>query len=160
LAFHFVDRILELNSNQSITIRRYLSSTEQYLEDHFPKFPVMPGVLILESAVQAASWLLHHMEGFEFTYYSLTEATNVKFGQFVKPGDILEVKVDLIGEEGGNKKFKALASLNGKSALRVQFKLKGNSIRNIDQSSEYLDRGIRDQFKKRFEIIAKEAVLN
>lgn len=159
MAFHFIDRIIQATRNQSITALRYLSSTEQYLKDHFPKFPVMPGVLILESAVQAASWLVRYSEGFEPAYIALSEVSNVKYGQFVKPGDTLEVKAECVGREGNFTDFQAQASLNGKPALRVKFRLKKRPLADSNETWGMTDDGIREVYRKRFELISREAAL-
>lgn len=159
MAFHFIDRITQATRNQSITALRYLSSTEQYLKDHFPKFPIMPGVLILESAVQAAQWLIRYSEGFEPAYISLSEVSHVKYGQFVKPGDALEVKADWIGRKGDYADFQAQASLNGKPALRVKFRLKKRSLADSNEKWGLTDEGVREVYRKRFELISREALL-
>ena len=49
MRFNLIDRITELNEGQSITAVKGLSLAEEYLKDHFPRFPVMPGVLMLEA---------------------------------------------------------------------------------------------------------------
>lgn len=119
----------------------------------------MPGVLILESAIQAASWLLRYSQEFEPTCISVTEVSNVKFGQFVKPGDTLELKADLVAKQGEESDFIAHASLNGKGALKVRFRLKIESLMGRSKSLEYVDAHIRDEFRKRFDLISKQAVL-
>ena len=159
MAFHFIDRIIRVTRNQSITALRYLSSTEQYLKDHFPKFPVMPGVLILESAVQAASWLIRYSEEFAPSCIVLSEVSNVKFGQFIKPGDTLEVKADLVGRNGDQTDFQAQAFLSGKVALRVKFCLKKRGLKDTNETWGKSDSQLREIFRKHFELIAKEAVL-
>lgn len=159
MAFHFIDRIVQITRNRSITALRYLSATEQYLKDHFPKFPVMPGVLILESAVQAGSWLLRYSEEFEPVYIGLAEVSNVKYGQFVKPGDKLEIKAELLGKDGDQSEFQASASLNGKAALRVRFRLKKRQLVGSNETWGKTDEEIREVYRKRFGLIAKEAIL-
>ena len=57
MRFTLVDRILELQAGQEITAVKNLSLAEEYLADHFPLFPVLPGVLMLEAMTQAGAWL-------------------------------------------------------------------------------------------------------
>ena len=160
MGFQFIDRIDHITRNQSITARRFLSSTEQYLKDHFPSFPVMPGVLILEAAVQAASWLIRYSEEFEPSCITLSEVSNVKFGQFVRPGDTLELKAECVGKNGDESDFQAQASLSGgKSALKVRFRLKKRSLKGSNETLDWLDDNIRKEFRERFRLIAKQAVL-
>ena len=57
MRFILVDRISELEAGRRIVAHKALSLAEEYLADHFPKFPVLPGVLMLEAMVQASAWL-------------------------------------------------------------------------------------------------------
>ncbi|MHC4717931.1 MAG: hotdog family protein, partial [Planctomycetota bacterium] len=58
MKFHLVDRIESVEPGSRIVGIKSLSLAEEYLADHFPAFPVLPGVLMLESLVQTAAWLL------------------------------------------------------------------------------------------------------
>ena len=51
-----------------------LSLAEEYLSDHFPGFPVMPGVLMLEALTQAGAWLIRDMEDFAHSFILLEQA--------------------------------------------------------------------------------------
>ena len=73
--------------------------TEEYLADHFPEFPVLPGVFMLEAATQAGAWLLRLSEDFAHSIISLKEAKNVKYADFVPPGQTLEVTVSIIKKD-------------------------------------------------------------
>ncbi|MGC8553857.1 MAG: 3-hydroxyacyl-ACP dehydratase FabZ family protein, partial [Phycisphaerae bacterium] len=57
MQFTLVDRLLELDPGKSIVMTKQVSMAEEYLADHFPRFPVLPGVLMLEAAIQASAWL-------------------------------------------------------------------------------------------------------
>ena len=57
MKFNLVDQILEREENRIVTIKQ-VSQAEEYLADHFPTFPILPGVMMLEAMVQAASALL------------------------------------------------------------------------------------------------------
>ena len=85
MKFNLVDKVEQLTSERIVTVK-YVSLAEEYLADHFPTFPVLPGVLMLESATQSAAWLFHHRSGFSKSVAVLKEAKNVKYGTFVAPG--------------------------------------------------------------------------
>ncbi len=72
------------------------SLSEEYLQDHFPLFPVMPGVLMLESMYQASAWLLRVTDDFAYSVILLKEAKNVKYSGFVRPGEKLEVTAEIV----------------------------------------------------------------
>ncbi len=97
--FCFVDEVLEVKKNESLTASFTLRGDEEFLQDHFDGFPVMPGVLLLESLKQAASKLLEFSEVFKTAFFRLAAAEEVKFGQFVKPGNNLKIFVKLLKRE-------------------------------------------------------------
>src|SRR5690242_12047673 len=99
--FRFVDRVSEVNKNQGLTAFFTLTGREEFLQDHFEGFPVMPGVLMLEALVQASSSLLAYSSDFEKPVHRLESVSDVKYGQFVKPGTRLRLTVRYLGEQGG-----------------------------------------------------------
>ena len=78
-----------------LTAVKNLSLAEEYLSDHFPGFPVMPGVLMLEALTQAGAWLIREMEDFAHSIIILKQAKTIKYGSFVEPGRQLELRVEL-----------------------------------------------------------------
>src|SRR3974390_1542850 len=105
MKFNLIDRIETLAENRIVAVKQ-VSLAEEYLADHFPTFPVLPGVMMLEAATQAAGWLLHHVKGFSCSMVVLKEAKNVKYGQFVAPGDELRVEVELVKPTEAGAAFK------------------------------------------------------
>ncbi len=91
MRFLLVDRITAFEAGESIAGEKNLSLAEEYLADHFPGFPVMPGVLMLESLVQTSAWLMRITEDFRFSTILLKEAKALKFNNFMKPGMTLKV---------------------------------------------------------------------
>ena len=90
MKFNLVDKIEQLTDDTIVGVKN-VSLAEEYLADHFPTFPVLPGVMMLEVAVQSAMWLLHSRSGFGKSMAVLKEARNVKYGNFVAPGNHLRV---------------------------------------------------------------------
>jgi 3-hydroxyacyl-[acyl-carrier-protein] dehydratase len=88
MKFDLVDQVLEQEDGRIVTIKQ-VTLAEEYLADHFPGFPILPGVLMLEAMVQAASKLLA-AEGQRLV---LGEVKAVKYGAMVRPGDTLRVEV-------------------------------------------------------------------
>ena len=93
--FCFIDKVAEFKKDESLTAYYTLTGKEEFLKDHFKNFPVMPGVLLLETAKQAAASLLRLSDG-EGKQYRLKSAEEVRFGQFVKPGSRLKIFVRLL----------------------------------------------------------------
>ncbi len=97
MRFVLNDQILEQDDDRIVAVK-HVSLAEEYLADHFPTFPVLPGVLMLEAMVQAARRLL---AGRTSERLVLGEVRALKFGTMVRPGEVLEVEVTTSGGKGG-----------------------------------------------------------
>jgi 3-hydroxyacyl-[acyl-carrier-protein] dehydratase len=91
MRFHLVDQIVS-REPERIVVRKQVSLAEEYLQDHFPSYPVLPGVLMLETMVQAAREMLR---GRAPERLVLGGVRALKYGAMVRPGDTLEVEVTL-----------------------------------------------------------------
>src|SRR6476646_11399745 len=111
MRFLLIDRIIDLQHGQSLVAVKNLSLAEEYLADHFPGFPVMPGVLMLEAMTQAAAWLIRESEDFAHSTVILKEARNVKYGNFVEPGQTLTITAEILGQDEHEVKIKAQGSV-------------------------------------------------
>jgi 3-hydroxyacyl-[acyl-carrier-protein] dehydratase len=90
--FDLVDRVLAVSAERIVTLKQ-VSRAEEYLQDHFPEFPVLPGVFMVESLVQAARRLIEHNGGPKRLVLGGVRA--LKYGSFVRPGESLRVEVTL-----------------------------------------------------------------
>jgi 3-hydroxyacyl-[acyl-carrier-protein] dehydratase len=91
MKFVLIDAILEQSPERIVAVKQ-VSLAEEYLADHFPSFPILPGVLMVEAMVQAARAMLPRPGNENLV---LGEVKVLKFGQLVRPGDALEVEVTL-----------------------------------------------------------------
>lgn len=109
MQFCLIDSVLERTPDRLVAVKN-VSLAEEYLADHFPTFPVLPGVMMIEAMVQAARALMAGRwgdEGRPMTRLVLGEVRALKFGSFVRPGEALEVEVSLAKElENGCFQFK------------------------------------------------------
>lgn len=108
--FDLVDRVLEREADRIVTLKT-VSAAEEYLQDHFPSFPVLPGVMMLESMVQAAREHLDP-EGTAAEPWVLGSVKALKYGRFVKPGDHLRVEATVHRRhEDGSVEYKGKAEV-------------------------------------------------
>lgn len=107
----------EVKKGESLTAFYTLRGTEEFLQDHFEGFPVMPGVLLLESLKQAASRLVALSSGIPSPFFRLARAEEVRFGQFVRPGSLLKIFVRKLKEEGRFVFFEGRIDLEKRKAL-------------------------------------------
>jgi 3-hydroxyacyl-[acyl-carrier-protein] dehydratase len=117
MRFCLLDRIVELVPGERITAVKRLRPDEDYLEDHFPRFPVMPGVLMLEAMYQASAWLVRQSEGFAHSVVILKEARNIKYADFVTPGKELVVTADILKQDESTTTLKTQGTIEGNQAV-------------------------------------------
>ena len=111
MRFDLVDRVLE-SSTESATTLKAVSMAEEYLQDHFPTFPVLPGVFMLEAMVQTAREL--DLPGIDRLVLGRVRA--LKYGSFVRPGDVMTTEVTLMSRlEDGSLDVKGKATVRSAS---------------------------------------------
>jgi 3-hydroxyacyl-[acyl-carrier-protein] dehydratase len=127
-----------------------LSLAEEYLSDHFPGFPVMPGVLMLEALTQAGAWLIRDMEDFAHSIIVLKQAKTIKYGSFVEPGRQLELRVELISNDARDCTFKGAGTIDGQEMVKGRFILTRYNLRDKDPELHATDAsivaGLRDLY--------------
>lgn len=95
--FLLVDRILELERGKSVIAIKNVTFNEPFFQGHFPKFKVMPGVLVVEALAQAGGVLLFHsIPDPEDKLVFFSKIDNMKFRKPVVPGDQLRLEVELV----------------------------------------------------------------
>src|SRR4051794_12326815 len=125
MRFNLVDRILEVQPGRSLRAYKQLTLGEEYLADHFPSFPVMPGVLMLQVSVEAASWLVRFSRDYDPSVLVLREVKNVKYGTFFAPGHRMNATVEQVSEDDGRFTFKGKGEVGGNTTVSTQFTLAG-----------------------------------
>jgi 3-hydroxyacyl-[acyl-carrier-protein] dehydratase len=150
--FNLIDKVESL-SDEKIVAVKYVTLAEEYLADHFPTFPVLPGVLMLEAITQAAGWLLHHRSRFAKSMAVLKEARNVKYGSFVAPGNFLRVEVEFLKPTDAGASFKATGSVNDTSALSARVELAYFNLADKQPELANLDLRLSEHNKARWNVL-------
>lgn len=137
MRFLLIDRITELTPKTSISAIKNLSLAEEYLADHFPGFPVMPGVLMLEALVQAGAWLMRVSDDFAYSTILLQETKAVRYNNFVSPGKSLDIQLTVRKIDGEKWEFQGAGTVGGNSAVSARLMLAGFNLadRNADLAS-------------------------
>ena len=148
MKYRQIDAITALSPGKRITAIRTLRADEEYLRDHFPKFPVMPGVMMLEALHQAAVWLIRTGDQFESPLVVLREVRSVKFGDFLGPGETLDITAEAIKEDGAMTTVKATAHKGDR--LTVSARLILEKCLTGDPERLQTDNEIRRLAKKQF----------
>lgn len=101
MRFLLVDKITTCEPGSRIVGIKNVTMSESFLQDHFPGFPVMPGVLQLEAVLQLASWLAFAASG-GTKKLCLVSVKSIKFREFIVPGDQMRMEVEIIrGDDTG-----------------------------------------------------------
>ena len=118
-----VDRVLEIETGKSIKALKNVTINEPFFMGHFPKHPVMPGVLMIEAMAQAAALLSFSTLGVEpddKTVYYFAGIDGARFKRPVGPGDQLIMDVELLRMKAGIFKFKGVCSVDGSLACEAE----------------------------------------
>jgi 3-hydroxyacyl-[acyl-carrier-protein] dehydratase len=112
--FQMIDRILDLNMvEKTITVEAQVPKTSTVFEGHFPGYPIMPGVLLIESMAQTSGWLLVGLMKFERMPF-LAAVKEAKMRGFVAPGELLTVEASVVHEGSGYAITEAKVKVGGK----------------------------------------------
>lgn len=123
MRFAQIDRITEIVDGQSLTAVKSVAMSEEYLQDHFPRFPVMPGVIMLESLFQASMWLCRVLDRFAVPVVALRQARNVRYKDMVEPGDQLLITTTLNSHNERTAEFSASGTVGGRPAVSARLTL-------------------------------------
>ena len=131
--FLLVDRVLSCEPGKDIVALKNVTINEPYFQGHFPNYPVMPGVLIIESMAQAAAILTFHSEKArpdKNSVYFFVGIDNARFKKPVVPGDTLRLEVAITRHVRGIWKFTARALVGDTLAAEGELMCTVRSIRS------------------------------
>jgi len=121
--FLLIDRCEEFRPNQSIVGVKCVTVNEPFFQGHFPSYPVMPGVLIVEAMAQTSAVLMSKSLDIDPTGKAIffMSLDNCRFRAPVRPGDVIRLNVEVLRARGDVFKFKGVASVDGKTAAEAEF---------------------------------------
>ena len=155
MKFALVDRIIDLEKDSKIVAVKNLSLAEEYLQDHFPGFPVMPGVLILESIVQAGAWLLRYSNDFAYSTTLLKQAKAVRYKSFVSPGDTLRIECQIKSNEGNIYEIKGTGFVGETNVCNAKLYLEQRNLVESCESMQQSDEDLIKHLKQMFNTLWK-----
>lgn len=132
MKFCLVDRVTEITAGVSIQTLKQVSLAEEYLQDHFPGFAVFPGVMMVECMVQSCAWLSRFTDDFKFSTILLKQARAVKFNNFLKPGETLQVSATMKSNGAAEAEFMVSGLVNGQSAVSGRLLLSKQNLADLN----------------------------
>jgi 3-hydroxyacyl-[acyl-carrier-protein] dehydratase len=127
--FLLVDEIVE-QSDKRIVCRKRFTGDEFWYRGHYPDFPLTPGVLLVEAAMQAGAVLLaKYADKSTGSVPVATRINNVKFKTMVRPGDTITMEVDLVEELAGAFFLNAKVAVGDRTAATFDFACKMATVK-------------------------------
>ncbi|PTR47667.1 3-hydroxyacyl-ACP dehydratase FabZ [Geobacillus thermodenitrificans] len=118
--FLLVDRILEIEEGKRAVGIKNVSANESFFAGHFPEYPVMPGVLIVEALAQVGAVVLLQSEENRGRLAFFAGIDNCRFKKQVQPGDQLRLEVEILRARGSIGKGKGVATVNGELVCETE----------------------------------------
>lgn len=148
MRFWLLDKIRSYEPDVELTAVKNVTLTEEYLADHFPEFPVLPGVFMLEAATQAGAWLLRLSEDYAHSVISLKEARNIKYADFVAPGQTLDVTVSMVKKDERLATLKVEGQIGDRQTLSGRIVLQRYNLVDRDPALRDIDETIIQHFRR------------
>lgn len=121
--FLLIDRCEEFRPNQSIVGVKCVTVNEPFFQGHFPSYPVMPGVLIVEAMAQTSAVLMSKSLDIDPTGKAIffMSLDNCRFRAPVRPGDVIRLNVEVLRARGDVFKFRGKATVDDKMVAEAEF---------------------------------------
>lgn len=157
MRYLLIDHITEWESGKSIKGIKNVAMSEDFLEFHFPKNPIMPGVMLLEALTQLTGWLEAASSDFQ-SWFLISRVMKSNFYGFAFPGDQVELEIELISShqedtpplDGGEVKrmYRGSGFVKGKKKIIAEFEGQIIPLADIEDTEEQ---------KKFFKVLTREA---
>ena len=118
--FLLVDKVTEIEEGERVVGYKNVTINEPFFQGHFPDYPVMPGVLIIEALAQVGAVAMLGMEENKGKIGFLAGVDKCRFKRQVVPGDQLKLEVEITRIKGPIGKGKGTATVNGEVACQAE----------------------------------------
>ena len=136
MRYFLVDHIVEWKADENIKGIKNVAMSEDFLEFHFPKNPIMPGVLLLEALTQLTGWLEAASSDFD-NWFLINRVNKCSFYGFALPGDQVELEVQIVPDSSSEKKvYRGIGKVAGKKKISVEFEGKRMPLSDIEDADE------------------------
>ena len=153
MRFILIDKVVSLEPGKKVKAVKNVSLAEEYLADHFPTFPVLPGVLLLEGLIESASWLVRESENFAHSMILLEQARNVKYKSFLAPGMQIEYEVEAKAVEENVSRFAGFGVADGRRIVEARFGLRHFNLADDNSAMAAVDARVIESLKQRWKLL-------
>ena len=155
MKFILIDKVVHIDSPNEIKAVKSVSLAEEYLGDHFPIFPVLPGVLLLEGLIESASWLVRKSQNFANSMVLLEQARNVKYKSFAAPGMQIEYSVKAKAIEENVSSFTGVGLCGDETIVEANFGLRHFNLADNDPKMAMIDGKVIESMKQRWILLTQ-----
>jgi 3-hydroxyacyl-[acyl-carrier-protein] dehydratase len=136
MRYLLIDHITDYEPSKMIKGVKNVAMSEDFLEFHFPKNPIMPGVMLLEALTQLTGWLEAVSSDFA-DWILISSVRKSSFYGFAFPGDQVDLEVELISDEqSGRKVYRGTGLVKGKKKIAAEFEGQVVSLHEIEDPEE------------------------
>ena len=153
MKFILIDKIESFELGSTLTAVKSVSLAEEYLADHFPIFPVLPGVLLLEGLIESAAWLVRKTQNYSNSMVLLEQAKNVKYKSFAAPGMQIQYTVDAKAIEENVSSFKGVGICGDEHIVEARLTLRHFNLAENDPKMAMVDGKVIDSMKQRWGLL-------
>lgn len=153
MRFILIDKITDIQEGTEITAIKNVSLAEEYLGDHFPIFPVLPGVLLLEGIIESASWLVRKTQNFANSMVLLEQARNVKYKSFAAPGMQIKYHVKAKSIEQNVSSFTAKGTCGDETVVEAKIGLRHFNLADENHKLAMVDGTVIENLKQRWKLL-------
>jgi 3-hydroxyacyl-[acyl-carrier-protein] dehydratase len=157
MRFVLIDRIVSMEKGKKLVAVKSVSLAEEYLADHFPTFPVLPGVLLLEGLVESASWLVRTTQDWACSMVLLEQARNVRYRSFLAPGSRIEYTVEAKAIAENVSSFAGRGVSDGQEVIEARFGLRHFNLADRDPALAPVDALLIQQMKERYNLLSQQS---
>ncbi len=156
MKFVLIDKIVSMEEGKRLVAVKNVSLAEEYLADHFPTFPVLPGVLLLQGLVESASWLVRRTQNFAHSMVLLEQARNVKYRSFLAPGSQIQYTVEAKSIEDKVSSFIGRGIAEGQEIVEARFGLRHFNLSERNPALADVDAQVVAQLKNRYNLLSQQ----